>query len=333
MEPPSVPPSIRWQTTVPTGSGDEAVRMTGIPIVADETVVITTPSGVFALSLRDGTERWRKDLRPTTIDSAIEYGEEVVSPVTADGQVFCPTAEGVVALNLRDGTVAWRATDVAGTGIPATTSDGVVLPTTDGLIMLDARDGSHRWMDSTDAKLPAVADGMVVTGGERTVALDAMTGERRWTAPADNSEYPVVADGTVYLGTGDGLIGRTLEDGSKRWQIDRGRFLVPPVITPESVYAVERPGEAGDATFAFDRGGDSPPEPRWCSAVGEGAVTGAANDALFTLQSGGLVTFTADFGDAEWQYSLGERVRSPAVLDSCVVTVSTDGTVAGIGGE
>lgn len=215
-----------------------------------------------------------------------------MSPVAADGKVFCPTADGVVALALDDGGIVWRADDVAGTGIPVPTGDGLVVPTTDGLTMLDARDGSQRWMDSTEARLPTVSDG------------------------------------TVSLGTGDGLIGRSLSDGSERWRVDRGRFLMPPVVTPEGVYAVERPGEAGDATFAFDRMGDSSPEPRWCSAVGEAAVTGAADDALFAVQSGGVVEFTADFGDAEWRYSPGRRVRPPAVLDGCVVRATTDGTVA-----
>lgn len=333
VELPSPTPSIQWQATVPTGSESEAVRAPSTPIVADGTVVLATQSGVFSLSLRDGTELWRQNLSPATVESPIEYGEELVSPVATGEKVFCTTTDGVVALALDDGGIVWRAEDVAGTGIPAITGDGLVVPTTEGVTVLDARDGSRRWMDSTDAKLPAVSDGTVVTGGERTVALDAATGDRQWTAPADSSEFPVVADGTVYLGTGDGLIGRSLSDGSERWRVDRGRFLLPPVVTPDSVYAVEQPGEAGDATFAFDRKGDSQPEPRWCSAVGEAAVTAAADDALFTVQSGGLVTFTTDFGDAEWRYSPREGVQPPAVLDECVVSAATDGTVAAIGGE
>jgi outer membrane protein assembly factor BamB len=305
----------------------------GAPIVADGTVVLTTPAGVFALSLRDGTERWHRNFSPTTIESVLGYGEELVSPVAADGKVFCPTADGVVALALDDGETVWSIGDVTGTGIPATTDDGLVVPIADGLAMLDARDGSHRWVDTADARFPAVSDGTVVTGGGQTVALDAATGDRHWSVPEERSEFPVVTDGIVYLGTGDGLVARSLSDGSERWRIDRGRFLIPPVVTPESVYAVERPGEAGDATFAFDRRDDSRPAPQWCSAVGEGAVTAATDDALLTVQSGGLVEFTADFGNAEWRYSTGERVRPPAVLDGGVVSVASDGTVAGIGGE
>jgi outer membrane protein assembly factor BamB len=333
VEPPSPTPSVQWQTTVPTGTAAEAARGVGTPIVAGKTVVVTTFAGVFALSLHDGTERWRREVTPAVIESATGYGEELASPVAADGRVFCPTPDGVVALALNDGSVVWRVSDATSAGVPAVASDGLVVPTTEGLAMLDTRDGSRVWTDSAGARLPAVSDGTVVAAGEQTVAFDATTGERQWTASAESPKYPVVADGTVYLGTGDGLVGRALSDGSERWRIDRGRFLVPPVVTPESVYAVERPGEAGDATFAFDRVADAPPEPRWCSEVGEGAVTGAADGALFTLQDAGLVAFTADFGDAEWQYSPGGGIQPPAVLNGGAVSVSTDGVVAGIGGE
>lgn len=345
VESPSATPSVQWRTTVPAGSAGADDRGTGGPIVVDETVVLTTPAGVFALSLRDGAERWRRDHTPVPVESAVTASGEPVSPVAAGGRVFCPTADGVVALDLDDGSVAWRADDVAGAGIPATTDDGLVVPTTDGLTLLDARDGSRLWTAAADARLPAVADGTVVTTSEQTaetVALDAATGERQWTAPAGSRGHPVVAGGTVYLGTGDGLVGRTLSDGSERWRVDRGRFLAPPVVTPESVYAVEQPGEAGAATFAFDRVADGPPEPRWCSEAGVigATVTAAADDAVFTLQSGGsdepggLVAFTAGFGDAEWRYSLGDTrlVRPPAVLDGGMVSVSEDGVVAGIGG-
>ena len=348
VSPPSPAPSVRWRTTVPLDSGSEAGRGTGGPIVADETVVLTTPTSVLALSLRDGTERWRRDHTPATVEPAVRGSGELVSPVAADGRVFCPTADGVVALGLEDGSVAWRASDVAGVGTPVTTDDGVVVPAADGLARLDARDGSRLWTAPVDARRPAVSDGTVVSTGEQTVALDAATGERQWTAPAGSRGYPVIADGTVYVcdtplgnDTGVGLVGRELSDGSERWRVDRGRFISPPVVTPESVYAVEQPGEAGPATFAFDRMATSSPEPRWCSDGGVGVlVTAAADDALFSLHSGGpdepggLVAFTTDFGEAEWRYSRGERrpLRPPAVLDGGLVAVSADGVVAAIGG-
>ncbi|WP_324760941.1 PQQ-binding-like beta-propeller repeat protein [Haloarcula sp. GH36] len=333
VESPSPMPSIQWRSTLPVSSGDEAAPLTTPPIVADETVLVATQRGMFGLSLRDGTERWRRDLVPATVESALGYGEKLASPIATDGTAICPTADGVVALDIGDGSVLWRTDKVTGAGTPARTGEGVVCPTADGLTMLDTRDGSPRWTASVDARDPVVADGMVVGGKDRTVALDVATGQRRWTAPTGTHEHPVVADGTVYLGTGDGLVGRALSDGSEQWRIDRGRFLTPPVVTPETIYAVESPGEAGDATFAFDRVADGKPTPRWCSQVGSGAVTAAADDGLLTLQSAGLVAFTADYGDATWRYPLRDGLQPPAVLDGGLVTVSTDGVVAALGGD
>ncbi|MFC7078247.1 outer membrane protein assembly factor BamB family protein [Haloarcula halophila] len=333
VEFPSPTPSVQWRSSIPVSSGDETERLTSGPIVAEETVMVATKAGLFGLSLRDGTERWRRDLVPAAVESAHGYGQNLASPIVTDETVICPTADGVVALDIADGGSLWRADNVTGAGTPARTGEGVICPTTDGLTMVDTRDGSPRWTASVDARDPAVADDTILVGGEQTVALDAETGKRQWTVPTGTNEHAVVADGTVYLSTGDGLVGRALSDGSEQWRIDRGRFLTPPVVTPETIYAVESPGEAGDATFAFDRVADGKPTPRWCSQVGSGAVTAAADDGLLTLQSAGLVAFTADYGDATWRYPLRDGLQPPAVLDGGLVTVSTDGVVAALGGD
>ncbi|WP_276224657.1 PQQ-binding-like beta-propeller repeat protein [Haloarcula halophila] len=333
MESPSPTPSVQWRSTISVSSGDETERLTSGPIVAEETVMVATRAGLFGLSLRDGTERWRRDLVPAAVESAHGYGQNLASPIVTDETVICPTADGVIALDIADGSTLWRADNVTGAGTPARTGEGVICPTTDGLTMVDTRDGSPRWTASVDARDPAVADDTILVGEDRTVALDAETGQRRWTVPTGTNEHAVVADRTVYLSTGNDLVGRALSDGSEQWRIDRGRFLAPPVVTPESIYAVESPGEAGDATFAFDRAADGKPTPRWCSQVGSGAVTAAAGDGLFTLQSAGLVAFTSDFGDATWRYPLQDGLQPPAVLDDALVTVSPEGVVAALGGD
>jgi outer membrane protein assembly factor BamB len=217
----------------------------------------------------------------------------------------------------------------------------VIAPTADGLVAFDAHDGSRQWTAGVDATLPAVADETVVAGGEETVALDAATGDRRWTASVRPEFYPVVTDGVVFLGTYSQLVGLALDDGSERWVVDRGggRTFSAPVVTPETVYTVERPGEAPDATFALDRAGDGAPEPRWCSYVGEGAVTAAADGHAFALQSGSrgpgtpqLVAFTERFGEATWGCATTDRPVPPAVLDGGVVGVTHRGTVVAVGG-
>ena len=337
VRPPTESPTVRWRTTLPTPRVDGAADASS-PTVADGRAYVTTADGAFALSLRDGTERWRHETTPATTGPTVGYDDELAPPIPADGRVYLATDEGVVALHADDGSVAWRATDAAATGVPTVHDDGLIVPTADGLASLDARDGSRRWTASVDATLPAVADGTVVAGGEETVALDVATGEREWSASTRAEFYPVVADGTVFLGTYSRLVGLALDDGAERWAVDRGggRTFAAPVVTPETVYTVERPSEAPDATFALDRVGDGAPEPRWCSYVGEGAVTAAAGEHAFALQTGPgdpqLVAFTERFGEATWGYAAADRPSPPAILDGGVVNVTRRGTVVAVGG-
>jgi outer membrane protein assembly factor BamB len=302
------------------------------PVVANETVVLATRESVLGLSLRDGTERWRRDLTPVTHDSTVSSTEKLVSPLVIDETVICVTRSGIAALDITDGSDTWRTPSVSGSGTPTRTPEGVVVPTTNGLRMFDVRDGSEHWTVPHEAKQPAVAESTVVATGDRTVALDAATGEPQWKVKTESNGFPVVTDDTVYLATGDGVVARALSDGSAQWQLDRGRMLQPPVVTPDSLYAIESPGEAGDATFAFDRGGDGKPTPRWCSQVRNGAVTGASDEQVLTIQSNGLVAFSAEYGEAIWRVPLDVSRQPPAVLDGGLITVLTDGSVVAIGG-
>ena len=341
--PPTDAPTLRWRTTLSAPTVDGVTADVSPPAVADGRVFLTTGAGAFALSLRDGREQWRYgDLSPATT-SAGGHGATPAPPVVRSGTVYVPTADGVVALRTDDGTERWRATGVVPTASPTVADGAVFVPTGDELAALDTAGGGRRWTATTDGgSRLAVADGAVVVAGGDLRGLDAATGDRLWSSSVDPRSRPAVADGVVYVGTGEGILGAALDDGTERWLVDRGggRTYSTPVVTPETVYAVERPGEAGEATFALDRTGDGAPDPRWCSFVGEGAVTAAAGDHAFAIQSHAgdrptpprLLAFTARFGEATWGYRSTEPVVSPAVLDGGVVTATRDGTVVAVGG-
>lgn len=331
--PPVDSPTVRWRRTLSAPRVDGG-GTTSAPVVADGSVYLLTGAGAVALALRDGRVRWRADdVTPVTVPDTTE----LAPPVVDGGRVYLSTADGVVALHADDGTTAWRH-GTAATGVPTVTDDSVLVPTPDGLAALDPRDGSRRWLADVAATRPAVADGTVVASDEETVALDAATGDRVWSASVQAETYPVAADGFVYLGAYSALVALGLDDGDERWRVDRGggRTFSAPVVTRDTIYAVERPGEAPAATFALDRATD-PPDPRWCSYVGEGTVAAATGDHAFTLQDAGgrpsprLVAFTARFGEASWGYAAGSQVLSPAILDGGSVAVTRRGTVVGIG--
>nr|WP_228841703.1 PQQ-binding-like beta-propeller repeat protein [Haloarcula sp. CBA1127] len=329
-------PSVRWRADISTSSGDGETTGASAVVVADGTVVLTTATGVVALSLRDGEEQWRRDLTPATVPSVVDIGDEPAPPVIANSRVFLTTTDGIAAFEVADGAVAWRNTDTAGAGVPAVTDDALFVPTTDGVARFATDDGRRQWTATADGTRLAVADDTVIIAGQEIVAVDAATGEVQWEHSDRPEGYPVVSDGTVYVSNTYGdLIGRSLTDGTEQWRLDDRRSLEFPVVTPDSVYAIERPGESASATFAFDRVENGPPEPRWCSEINlGGAVTAAADDAVFTFQSDdGLTAFTTRLGEAVWQYPTEYQAVSLAVLDGGIVGVSPDGTVVALGGE
>ena len=326
-------PAMRWQTTVLVPSTGGAVEATSPPIVASGTVFVSTLAGVFALALRDGAARWRRELEPAVVTEPHRSRDRVVAPVVAGDRVICATDTGVVALDIADGSTVWETEAIVGAGVPTSTEAGMIVPTTDGVAMLDDANGSTQWTAPTSAVMPAVAGDTIVTGGDRATALDVATGEERWGRSDRRRSYPVVADETVCFGTGDGLAAHALADGSDEWLVDRGRFLEPPIVTPQSIYAVERPGEAGDATFAFDRVDAGAPSPRWCSEIGDGVALAATDETALVHRAPGLVGFSEDLGDAMWRHPLGTQPVAPALLDGGLVTAASDGTVTALGGR
>jgi outer membrane protein assembly factor BamB len=343
---PTDPVAVRWQATPPTAPVDEVFYGASSPVVADGRALVSTGAGVTALDLRDGTQAWTTDaVSPATVRPTHGYDDEIVPPVVAGDAVFVAGRSELVALALADGTERWRH-ETASPGIPAVAGGRVVVAADAGTIALDPATGAELWRvgEGSTVSVPAVADDTVVCSGgpdNETVALDAATGDVRWRTDTTAEFYPVIADGNVYLGSYDGLYCHALDDGTRRWLLDRGsgRSLSAPVVTPDTLYLAERPGEAGDAAFAFDRT-DGKPTPRWCSSIGEATVPCATGDHALVLEGStgiddaapSLVAFTAGFGEALWGLGGRSRVLPPAVLDGAVVLTDEEGRVLALGG-
>jgi len=219
------------------------------------------------------------------------------------------------------------------------------------LVALATSDGRERWRRSISWQAsqdpPAVSDGIVVLPVDgATVGIDADSGEQRWRADVDAHTYAVVADGTAFVGNGSGgLHAIDLATGKIAWTFSRGdyRELKTPVVTPDSIYVVEQPGEAGAATFALDRREGKKPRSRWCSDVGSGAVVAASGDFAFGVvpigegpsSVQGIVAFTSDLGDAPWALHGQNRPHHwptpPALLDGAMVATTRGGTVGAVG--
>jgi outer membrane protein assembly factor BamB len=148
-----------------------------------------------------------------------------------------------------------------------------------------------------------------------------------------------------FVGNYDGLHAFSVSSGEVQWTVDRGsgRAFRSPIVTADSIYTVEQPGEAGAAAFALDRE-DGEPSPRWCSAIGSGSVTAATDEralAILGLGTGphaaqSIVSFSRPRGAVRWALRGGSHPRDwvtpPAVLDGGVIVTTRGGTVVGVGG-
>jgi len=150
----------RWRSR-PEGLGRPAE-----PTVVDDTVLFgdrdVDAGRVYAVSLADGTERWR-----------VEPGNGAVetSPAVAGSDVYVGTDEGVVhAIDRTDATVRWSAevTPVVTTNRPTVTRNAVIVAgDSDEVISLSRSSGTERWRHEIPvASSPTVVDNTVVFGSD-----------------------------------------------------------------------------------------------------------------------------------------------------------------------
>lgn len=322
---PPATPATAWATELPGSASASA------PVLADGTVYVVDGDGTLrALDARNGSERWAADAGTGPIREA--------PTVTDDG----------VLVAGESGTALYAEADVRWTTDHAAVASAVVgehayVPTEAELLALDPADGSVNWRAPFDGPVsrPALGRDGVYVAAPRLVALSP-TGERRWGGgPERLLSFPVVAD-AVYAGNDDHL--RAFDPtGGERWQFDRGdgRGFDAPVVTPGSLYTVERVGEGPDALYALDPGDDGP-APRWCAHLGEGSIDAAAPmtamlaapanegpQADFALQS-----LSSERGESGWALQTRSRVSAPALTDGGMFLTAGRTVIAlGDGGE
>lgn len=176
--------------------------------------------------------------------------------------------------------------------------------------------------------------------GVAPVALAEGVQGTRWrfqtSGPVRSS--PIIHDGTVYVGSGDGhLYAIDLATGDERWRFDAGASVASaPLVTQTRVCATT----LVDAVFCVDRATGAL---RWRATTGNVASLAwgfegtdfysssplLVNDLLVAGSADGTVYAWHIANGAEaWRRPTGGRVRSsPAVSDSTIYVGSFDGTV------
>lgn len=170
----------------------------------------------------------------------------------------------------------------------------------------------------------------------RTIAsrLTQSAGELLWSvdfgAPVKSS--PTVVDGTVYVGSNDGLVHAVSTDGTEQWQFDAGdAVFAAPTVVDGTVFVGSRYGP-GDDLYALDAASGEEiwgvEHLGWYVTASPGFHDGTI---LVGTNDGTLYGVAANTGDEQWSADLnGPMVTNPCIVDGTAYFGRTDNAVTAV---
>ncbi|MEZ3144605.1 PQQ-binding-like beta-propeller repeat protein [Halobaculum sp. MBLA0143] len=173
---------------------------------------------------------------------------------------------------------------------------------------------------------PAFADKTVFVGSraETVSALDTADGTVRWTV---ETAAPVVGgatvvDGTVYIGTEEGVYAIAAADGSVEWDTRRvGYIRSRPTVEGNTVYVGSRDryvyaldAESGTVSWESEVGVTQHSQILCSPAVADGTVVVGTGDR-------NAVAVDAETGEELWRSSVAGRVYADPLIDRDVVYI------------
>lgn len=250
----------------------------------------------------------------------------VASPVYANGVIYFGGDDGnIYAVDAADGRQRWKRTTggpVAAT--PAITGDTLYVGSYDGkFYALDLRTGVPRWK--------------FATGGERRFEAKGLHGMRpKNQTIADPFDVflssPVVAEGMVYFGSGDGnLYALDARSGDLKWKFPTGDVVhASPAYADGLVfigswdsylYAVD--ALTGKEKWRFHGGED----PAIHNQVGFQSSPAVVNDVVYVgCRDSNLYAIDAGTGKEKWHFNNNGSwvISSPAVAHGKVIFATSD---------
>ncbi len=236
-------------------------RQTGGPVrsspaVAGGAVFVGSDSGyLYAFAAGTGAVRWRRDLG----------GAVTAPPLVTGGQVIVGSRGGdVYAFDASTGRRNWRYHTWT-VWDAASASNGLVFVASDQqrVFALNATTGELEWSADIWGRgrgVPAVSGGRVFVGTDRgrVYAFDAATGREQWRTDAlvDGATgvvrmAPAVAEGRVYVTTGETLANGTMTGHAVALDVAEGRIAWRATLAD---YSTSSPSYAGGILFlgSFD---------------------------------------------------------------------------------
>jgi len=257
-------------------------------------------------------------------------GDRIVSsPVYKDGVIYFGSDDGnVYAVDAVDGHQLWKQK----TGGPVSSTPAIGVETLyvvsyDGkLYALDLRTGATRWK--------------FATGGERRFEAKGLHGMQPKTQTiADVFDVflssPVLADGAVYFGSGDGHVyALDAATGDLRWKFETGDVVHASPAYADGVifvgswdsyfYAID--ARTGSEKWRFHGGED----PLIHNQVGFQSSPAVVNGMVYTgCRDSNLYALDAATGKEKWRYNAGGSwvISSPAVARGKVIFGTSDSSL------
>jgi len=257
-------------------------------------------------------------------------GSRVVSsPAMQDGVLYFGSDDGnVYAVAASDGRQLWKyATRGAVASSPAISDGTLYVMSFDGhLYALSAKTGALRWK--------------FATAGERHFEAKGLHG----MTPASQTYFdpfdlflssPVVADGAVFFGSGDGnLYALDAKSGELKWKFGTGDVVHASPAYADGVlyfgswdsyfYAVD--AKTGAQKWRFHGGED----PMMHNQVGFQSSAAVANGMVYVgCRDSNLYALDAATGEEKWKVNNAGSwvITSPAVVDGKVVFATSDSSL------
>ncbi len=279
-------------------------------------------------------------------DMRIAEDKGVGSPVAiANNTIFVDAEHRLRALDLRSGQERWSFSEVGQYVSPAVAGDTVFIRAESAnkgqIFALDLRTGAQRWaftprlISSPSSSYwgghltsPVVADGVVFVGsGNQLYALDAATGAKRWEYSAADlvASSATVGDGRVFISDLNHVYAIDQHTGALAWKTPT-QFAIyfSPIVANRTVFLTN-----GDNILALSTADGTK---RWETGIaGEilrpGAVQGSR---IFVKSTSTLYALDLTTGKELWQYDHPGFVSFPAIAGTQLFTVAGSEGQAGL---
>ncbi|MBT3220301.1 MAG: PQQ-like beta-propeller repeat protein, partial [Proteobacteria bacterium] len=265
-----------------------------------------------------------------------DAGTRLMPLVAPDGTILAPMGEHtLVALN-PDGTQKWEYETESPQYMlvqPAVAPDGTIYIAAEGALIALSSAGAKKWeyaFDGDEDRLsaPAIgADGTIYVNArkwsEGRLHAISSAGVLQWTYNTGSCTSAAIADdGTIYVGTGDGLQAIT-PDGKNKWFTETDDIPRPPVIGSDGTiyaktggYKLQAFNSNGQKKWSFETGFEDD------DLVDSSPTIGADGIIYINTVSGDLYAIKSN-GQVDWQYNddTWEAMTSPLISPTGAVYV------------